>query len=598
MVNRVYLCHTFYHAYVACVKELLRRRGEGSLFATGSVKAGAGSEEEDLSGGYADLILSTMSNDWGEFPERIRNKGLFRKVLFYHEQTGAEDAGLQALHRDRGNLLLNLIQRVRYTRRLGKLQEEHVPVDLGSYGRVEVFCDSDPIGYYLNYRRIPYHAVEDGLNSGKLDNQAMLSNRGAFRLKAFLAGLGLIFIECGYSRYCIDYEVNDLSANYRPPKNTVEVPRRALYDRLSAEDHALLAEVFLPDAAGLQAVMERCTKPAAMILTEPLCSLDVRERLFGDVIGRYYGDYDVIVKPHPRDQLDYTKCYRDRYPGIHILTGRFPMEALDDLASFRIRKLVSVITQVDDVRFAQEMEYLGSDFLDAYEDPAIHRKMELLKAEGNGAGPARDGTAGDRTVTGKAPGVRDGKGPRGTADRRLRAATPADRDWWLAVRNDAESRKQSFQEGEIDPETHAKWFAAKLASPTERLYVLEEEGKPVAQLRLTAASGETADTGRGQAESEEKTALRTIEISYAVAPGDRGRGIGRDLIRMAVETAPNAFWPDGDGAAAEGLLLRASVKEGNEASRRIFREAGFTEEPSGEAAGAVRYRKELSRQER
>ena len=242
MVKRVYFCHTFYHAYVACVKELLIAGGQGP----GS-RAGTDAAAQDASAGRADIVLSTMSNDWGEFPERIRAKGLFHEVLFYDEQTGAEDGELQALHRDRGNLVLNLLQRVRYTKRLGKLQEKHLPVDPGSYDEVNVFCDSDPIGYYLNYRKIRYHAIEDGLNSGKLDNQAMLSNRRAFRIKTRLAKLGLIFIECGYSRYCIDYEVNNLSANFRPPKNTVEVPRKALYERLSAADHALLAEVFLPD---------------------------------------------------------------------------------------------------------------------------------------------------------------------------------------------------------------------------------------------------------------------------------------------------------------------------------------------------------------
>ena len=39
-----------------------------------------------------------------------------------------------------------------------------VPVNLKEYKDIYVYCDSDPIGYYLNQNHIRYHAVEDGLN--------------------------------------------------------------------------------------------------------------------------------------------------------------------------------------------------------------------------------------------------------------------------------------------------------------------------------------------------------------------------------------------------------------------------------------------------
>ncbi|MCR5502932.1 MAG: hypothetical protein K6F53_07975 [Lachnospiraceae bacterium] len=93
-------------------------------------------------------------------------------------------------HKDTGNSFRNLLQRIRYTKLLGALQEPFVPIDLGAYRDVCVFCDSDPIGYYLNYKKIPYHALEDGLNSGKLDDQARYANRDSWKLKRFLSRLG------------------------------------------------------------------------------------------------------------------------------------------------------------------------------------------------------------------------------------------------------------------------------------------------------------------------------------------------------------------------------------------------------------------------
>lgn len=354
-MKRVYICHTFYHEYVAFLRELNLGRDHFN---------------------EATLILSTMSNKFGDMKERVEKSGVFKDVYYFDEQEDITSQEVMALHQDKGNIVLNLLQRIKYTKMLGKLQEPYIPVDLSDYDEVYVFCDSDPIGYYLNYKKIKYHALEDGINSGKNDNQAMLSNLGAWPLKKFLASLGLIFIECGYSRYCIDYIVNDISANYMPPKNIVECPFDSLYDKLDASDHAILAEVFLPDASKVKALLEEKAKdrPCVMILTEPLCQLEVREKMFGELINEYGRDYTVIIKPHPRDELD----YESRFPQTVVISGRFPVEVLNDIEGLKVEKLISVITQIDSMRFAKDVEYLGMDFLDKYEDPDVHRKLENL----------------------------------------------------------------------------------------------------------------------------------------------------------------------------------------------------------------------------
>ena len=250
--SRIYICHTFYHAYIAVVKELVARKTDP---------------------GKADIILSTMSNDFGNLKERLERAGVFGGVYIYHEQPDTSSEEVMNFHRDRGNIFANLIQRITYTRLLGQLQEDYVPVDLSEYSDIYVFCDSDPIGYYLNYKKIRYHAVEDGLNSGLLDDQARNANRGAWPLKRAMACMGLIFIESGYSRYCIDYEVNDISVNHKPPKNIKEVPRKELNDRLTSEDHRILVDIFLPNkdhVIGQLLGDPKDTRPQVMILTEPM----------------------------------------------------------------------------------------------------------------------------------------------------------------------------------------------------------------------------------------------------------------------------------------------------------------------------------------
>ena len=66
MNERIYVCHTFYHVYIACLKEL------------------------NLPGdrrGQACLVLSTMSNDFGNLKARAEHSGLFR----HHNYTDNRD---------------------------------------------------------------------------------------------------------------------------------------------------------------------------------------------------------------------------------------------------------------------------------------------------------------------------------------------------------------------------------------------------------------------------------------------------------------------------------------------------------------------------
>ena len=356
--RRVYICHTYYHAYIAVVKELVGRRKVN---------------------GRADIILSTMSNDFERLQGRLSESGVFENVYMFDEKEDVTSNEVMKYHQDRGNIVLNLLQRIKYTRLLGKLQEEYIPTDLSKYSDVYVFCDSDPIGYYLNYKKIYYHAVEDGLNSGLLDDQARNANKGAWPLKKAMAKMGLIFIESGYSKYCLDYEVNDKKMNHSLPPRVVEIPRAELNDNLTVEDHEILVRIFLEDPERLVGQLldksgANGDKPNAMILTEPLCDLDVRRQMFADIINDYQKDYRIIIKPHPRDLLDYDR----EFPDTVVIRDRFPMEVLGDITGFEVDKLISVITQVDNVYFAKEIVYLGLDFLDKYEDPSIHRKTELL----------------------------------------------------------------------------------------------------------------------------------------------------------------------------------------------------------------------------
>ena len=357
MKDRIYVCHTYYHVYVTFLKELNLPKEKR---------------------GQATLLLSRMSNDFETFAGRAKASGLFEEVLEYDEKKPEFFESLAPLKEDKGNIVLNMLSRIRFCREFAKLQAPYVPVNFKEYKDIYVYCDSDPIGYYLNYNHIYYHALEDGLNCLAYYDTARFDNRGAFDLKVFMSKrLNLIFIQNGYGRYCKDMEVNDISKIKYPCPYYKEVPRQQYVDALTEEDKQVILKAFVKDYDALAdalAQADAAGREKVLILTEPLCDLGTRERIFQDIIAMYGTDAVVVLKPHPRDELDYNAHF-----GAYFRIDRtVPMEMLNFIPGAHFDKVISVLTETAAIQFASEKIKLGPDFMDAYEAPHIHRQNEQI----------------------------------------------------------------------------------------------------------------------------------------------------------------------------------------------------------------------------
>lgn len=353
--ERIYVCHTFYHVYIAVLKECnLAKEKRGG----------------------ATLVLSTMSNDFGNLKERALKSGLFEDVVEFHEKEESHFPQLQKYHVDRGNIVINMLVRMIFTKMLGKLQEEYVPVNFKEYKDIYVFCDSDPIGYYLSYKKIHYHALEDGLDCIRYYDTARYDNRGHFELKAKLASWNWIFIQNGYGKYCLDMEVNNIACLPYPCAKYIEKSRQELVDGVCEEDKHYLIEIFMEDMDGLmkQIGEGKQALEKVLLLSEPLCDLETRERIFKDIIEEYAKGAEVFIKPHPRDLLDYKKLFQEQI----VIEGKFPMEILNFIPGIRWNKVITVFTVPDSIKNADEIVFLGEDFMDRYEDPALHRQNEAI----------------------------------------------------------------------------------------------------------------------------------------------------------------------------------------------------------------------------
>lgn len=321
----------------------------------------------------ADIALSAISTDFENLGDRLTKTAIFDTVIALDEKREDFFPELAKYRKNYSSILKHMVNRMIFTKKLAKCEIPYMRViDFAAYGDIYVFCDSDPVGYYLNYRHIYYHAVEDGLDCLKNLDDAYVANQGHFRLKTWFSRHNLIFIMNGWGKYCIDMEINDRSVVPTDCPRFVEEPRKPLEKALTPEQKKLVIKAFVDDADSL---MEQL-KPSyegeefACFLTEPHpVDVEARKRVCLDVIEKYCKGYRVLIKPHPRDLIDYTALC----PDAVVLRGRFPVEVLNFFEGLHIKKAVSIVTTaLNNMDFVDEKLNLGASFWDAYEEPEKH----------------------------------------------------------------------------------------------------------------------------------------------------------------------------------------------------------------------------------
>lgn len=149
-----------------------------------------------------------------------------------------------------------------------------------------------------------------------------------------------------------------------------------------------------------------------------------------------------------------------------------------------------------------------------------------------------------------------------TGELNLRLADSDDSRFLYELRNDTDVRRSSFQTAEIPYEHHKEWFAKKLQDKNSRIYIMEENGHMIGQVRVDRQG-------------------KKAEISYALCKEVRGRGLSRWMLLQLESRIREA------GFCRE---LIAEVKRENTASRKIFQALGYKE--TAEEYG-FSYRKEI-----
>lgn len=129
----------------------------------------------------------------------------------------------------------------------------------------------------------------------------------------------------------------------------------------------------------------------------------------------------------------------------------------------------------------------------------------------------------------------------------LKPAKISDCRFWWKVRNEKTVREASFNTKPIPYPAHKKWFEEKLQDRNSNLFIILENKKRIGQLRL-------------------KRNNKQVEISIALKPNVRGKGIGSEAIKLGTSFGIKNMQVD---------KIAAYTKPENLASIKAFEKAGF-----------------------
>ena len=139
-------------------------------------------------------------------------------------------------------------------------------------------------------------------------------------------------------------------------------------------------------------------------------------------------------------------------------------------------------------------------------------------------------------------------------DVRLRKAEQRDMEQLHIWRNDPDVRRWSFHTEEISLEEHKKWFQISLERDDVEMFILEEDGQPVGQIRLTYRYDE-------------------LVIGYSIDRNCRGRHLGQRIVELMEKKLQQD-----ESLRKDGEYFVAYVQKDNVVSRRVFQVLGYSEE--------------------
>ncbi len=332
-MKKIFICHTEYHVLITLIKNM-----------------------QDTNAQKNDIVLYGTLKEIDKLYKKIKLLELFDNIYLFNYKDTEEIEKIPATR----NIFLR-------RRRLKRRIREAYNLDFLVNKEVYIFNDNSIIGIYLRMQKMNYHIIEDGLDCYKNIERHYNFKGLKYKLRILTNDITCSF---GTSKYVQNIEVNskkDIDVFFKD--KFIEVPRSELFSKLEKDEKEKIIEVFLDKPLNLKGEV-------SILLTQPLykdefLSNEKQQMEMYQYIIQNYMEGTIVIKPHPRDEVDYTQMSKEYI----ILENGFPIEILNFMDNILIRKCITAFsTSIDFINFCESKITLGSEWVKKYKNGEINGK--------------------------------------------------------------------------------------------------------------------------------------------------------------------------------------------------------------------------------
>ena len=240
----------------------------------------------------------------------------------------------------------------------------HFKLDFSRYGRIYFYNDWNELCRYVQDCRAPYIMCEDSFARSVVPEYDWRTRQNALPFYKLRRAIGYGYLYWGAYKHTTAVETECLAETGPWADNFVEDSKAALFASVTEPEKQILIRIFvtaaLPPAAEKPFLL--LTRP---YLTDGFVSTEAEQTaLFGQVLAQYAAGCTVFIKPHPRDNVNYSTAF----PDAIILDKNMPSEVLNIAFPFRFCRAVTTgssalntLTCADEKISLPDEEYVGAD---------------------------------------------------------------------------------------------------------------------------------------------------------------------------------------------------------------------------------------------
>ncbi len=338
---KLYVCLTYYHLLITVVKSLVNHE-------------------------TYDLLVANDIPEYQEIYTKLAASTLFNQVIEYKSAEIRKQCNSSTMPR-----YIEIFSR---KKRIDTCFRQYCTIDFAQYSDIYLYHDITEIGSYFTSNKIDYHLLEDALDYFKYFDTYYGIGKSSYDERTIKCKLKIIFglgyQAWGISKYCIDVEVNDLNGLKIRNDKYFELPRKKMFEKLSTEQKKMVYSLF---AGGK--TLSHSDEDAILLCTQPLytsghvSSYDIQLKVFESIIRDYtVNGYQVVLKPHPRDEADYTALITKYKCGY--IDKNLPSEILDynpDIKPYYAAVSVTS-TAINFLDCAKNKVFMGMEYIKKIEE--------------------------------------------------------------------------------------------------------------------------------------------------------------------------------------------------------------------------------------